>query len=118
MNYELALKLKKAGYPQPGLMYTWYYDNRGIHNTGCEYLKVDYHPERIVCPTLEELIEACGKVVLSNLEGEWEAGTDMSGWDDGSAWVSMKSPEQEVCKGKTPEEAVANLWLELKKKKS
>lgn len=85
MNYELAKQLKDAGFPWKGP----FFENE-------EYYREYY-------PTLSELIEACGDkfdaLVSSERSGGWMAtdGRGLSG--DGS----------------TPEEAVANLWLELNK---
>ena len=59
-------------------------------------------------PSLSELIEACGDLFLGlrNETGFWSA----TGFPEGNrkAWFTEN--------GKTPEEAVANLWLELNKK--
>lgn len=79
MNYELALKLKEAGFPVK-----WYVDNSGYD-----------------LPTLSELIEECGEGFKFSLHRFIE------GW-----FADTKGHEG---KGSTPEEAVANLWLELNK---
>jgi len=97
MDYELAKKLKDAGFPMPDI-------REGSH-------KVFQHPEYVVCPTLSELIEACGQkfFMLQNQDGitkEWLA-REARRWHIG--------PYKEGI-GSTPEEAVANLWLELNKK--
>lgn len=86
MTYELAKQLKDAGFPQKGMI----------------------TPEDMAySPTLSELIEACGEKfeMLSRFNGckpefQWEATGLLEG-------VEM---------GKSPEEAVAKLWLELTKK--
>ena len=86
MKYELAKKLKDAGYPikhaeMPGA--AWSYS-----------------------PTLEELIEeVMGTYFFLDLkycgEEEWEA-------------TGMNKKNKEIdARGKTPTEAVANLWLIL-----
>ncbi len=128
MKYELAKKLKDAGYPQRD----WKEEDgyflareNGDSKEGeydClndrtmllkyfsdEYLK-DMHDRGLIVyiPTLSELIEACGKVfwhlTCSVGYNQWHAessdnGTEKSGY------------------GLTPEEAVALLWLELQKQK-
>ena len=49
MNYELALALKNAGFPQAG----------GGKWIGSPQKIVWRHDDRAYCPTLEELIDAC-----------------------------------------------------------
>lgn len=92
MNYELALKLKEAGWPQ--------HPFNAWCGCGAETIN-DPH-----FPTLSELIEACGEQFLSlekNPDG-WLASSE----EDGNMPVGID--------GATPEEAVANLWLALNKK--
>ena len=88
MNYELAKKLKDAGFPQKGNGFTLY-PNDGIHT-------------EVSFPTLSELIEECGgnskALIQQNNKTMWEYAIDGRG-----------------AIGQTPEEAVANLWLELNK---
>jgi hypothetical protein len=92
MTYELAKRLREAGFPGSD---QWHLDKGELH----------YHPEEIG-PTLSELIEACGNGFfgLNRLEKD--------------QW-SCHFMEDENASGepvyKTPEEAVANLWLELNK---
>ena len=50
MNYELAKKLKKCGFPQGG-------DGKWIGPPDALMWRND---DRVYVPTLEELIEACG----------------------------------------------------------
>ena len=104
MNYDLALKLKNAGYPQTGRYY--YYGEESVKK---------YHPMTdwyigpppfghlegdIVKPTLSELIEACGDR-FNSLNSNSITGFDSLSFD-GSCGA-----------GNTPEEAVANLWLSI-----
>lgn len=86
MTYELALKLKEAGFKQ---------DILGWRNSKDKI--------SVVCPELSELIEACGVKIqsLHNL-------VDLNRWDALSQHFKGL--------GATPEEAVANLWLALNKK--
>lgn len=86
MNYELAKKLKDAGFPQTD-------DEQRTAN----------HPDGVsdwaYCPTLEELIEACGNTfdaLIFNADGRWTC-----------------SGSGSIVEGDTPEEAVANLYLKL-----
>lgn len=89
MDYELAKQLKDAGFPK----------NIDFHHN-CDIAQTI---DVINPPTLSELIEACGDEFKSVEKDfrikHWEA------WDRYGAYG----------KGKTPEEAVANLWLELNK---
>jgi len=99
MDYSLAKELKDAGFPQlheiPGS------NERGL---------VVYDPEQkhaldteAYFPSLEELIKACGGNFFSlrNLGVGWQACTDNEQFCSGEA--------------KTPTEAVARLFLALKK---
>lgn len=97
ITYELAKKLKDAGFPKD---YTEWndHDEELLEKTWYMYGKG-------YSPTLSELIEVCGGTSVFRLtrDTEWEACVDpITGWVSGN--------------GSTPEEAVANLWLELNKK--
>ena len=92
MNYELAKQLKDAGFPQ--------LDRREI------YVRNDVTGERswVAFPTLEELIEACGKhlSILRPYQDTWQAN-------------NSNSEDADFCSGEgsTPTIAVAKLWLAL-----
>jgi len=106
---QLIIELKDAGFPIREL--------DGIHarvdpSTG-KIIKTDTSQE--IPPTLEELIEACGDWFwsLNKIDGMWyaDAETEQSlNCDIGCCGITG-------VKGSTPSEAVANLWLELKKKR-
>jgi hypothetical protein len=113
LSYDLCMKLKKAGWPQKG-QHFWQ-ETKTVNG------KTGVHPARLprftyyemgsttenekwaVIPTLEELIEACGKrfesLRLFDADPPWWA--DAEGLLDGL--------------GNTPTEAVASLWLQLRK---
>lgn len=91
-KWELALKLKEAGFRQ---------DTDVI---------LAYDGEVISCPTLSELIEACGDKFAS-LTREVQTSTFKT-----EGWVSYLYDSILEGKGSTPEEAVANLWLALNTK--
>lgn len=101
MNYEMALKLKKAGFPRVGSV------EISINN-GVE--------EELWFPTLSDLIESCG--IMFDMLYYRPTGSAMH--DKKGAWFSrrtfpltftgIKNPDS---RGSTPEEAVANLWLKL-----
>lgn len=93
MNYETALKLKNAGFPQKP---------EDLLNE-VEYMGVKH--TKPTEPTLEELIEACGKgyFALESYQGGWQAKMGLQDYE----WID----------GSTPRIAVANLWLALNEKK-
>lgn len=93
MNYEMALKLKKAGFPRVGSV------EISINN-GVE--------EELWFPTLSELIEACGNGigVLERLGFQWIAREDHESGDEIPDGFRTGI-------GSTPEEAIVNLWLIL-----
>lgn len=101
INYDLALKLKQAGFPQHKDMY----DDCGyfcVHNDSFK----GENRESVCAPTLSELIEELGDkfLLVEKLYPPDEAGK----W-----WA--KSNVIYECIGGSPEEAVANLYLALKK---
>jgi hypothetical protein len=111
MTYELAKELKDAGFPQEGEF--WYSFNE--HGNGTEWEVYHYlqnldteewfsldKTKNILSPTLSELIEACGEM-FGNLS--YAPGLVQKD----HAWCC----NEEL--GKTPEEAVANLYLALNK---
>lgn len=108
MNYELCKQLKKAGYSQniPEDRDMWHFCNEDI-------TKKEEDWELFYSPTLSELIEACGKNFDSlerhgciHCEDEKKCKLKWDAIDWRLIFVS----------GETPEEAVANLWLNLKGK--
>jgi len=117
MDYELAKKLRDAGFPQVGEKW-WEVD---VLTGEWEVFKYNYDEsantfERGACyiPTLSELIEACVKLCLSGSFTLVDAELDGTLRWDSTAYI--KDNEIIVADGSTPEEAVANLWLELNQK--
>ena len=109
MNYELALKLKEAGFSQKETN-PFYPIGYGVIHSPTHYGDI-LMGQRIVIPTLEELIEACGSAFeeLNKIDHtknpRWSAisySCEECGLDD-----------MNIGYGQNPEEAVANLWLEL-----
>lgn len=108
MNYELTKKLIDAKFPFRDLDFGHLVDfeklNKQFPNAPLEAL--------VKFPTLSELIEAC--VESDKYEFRFEL-CDFDGWT-----ANMDVGGDEIIRAKgnyaTPEEAVANLWLELKKK--
>jgi len=108
MTYELALQLKKAGFPQKAGMYL---HEDGL--TGNTDRNGSFYKGGVFIPTLSEIIEACGadfpslsRVWGDNSEGEWICNKPQ--YDCGS--------DGEITRGSTPEVAVAKLWLVLNRK--
>lgn len=101
MNYELAKELKDAGFPQSEGRPLILPGNVLLSVVGDEHNNIESvtHEDGAYLPTLSELIESCGDVVL---------------------YANVNIPtlaycDEKVGEGSTPEEAVARLWLSLKK---
>lgn len=113
MNYDLAKRLRDAGFPQtPGDMYVG--DEIWDEGTQSEY-ETPHTLSRsawVKCPTLSELIEACGNCI--NVIETYPI----------NKWIAREGRESDdeipdgfkTGIGSTPEEAVANLWLALNEK--
>jgi len=121
LSYELCKKLKDAGWSQE-----FSYGDCGMTPEG-GYTYHDEHTNdyleenEVKIPSLSELIEACIEGVefgfdslvyypegsRSNINHKWEAYAKYDpSYEDGNRLGT----------GEAPEEAVANLWLELNKK--
>lgn len=97
MNYELAEKLKEAG---------WQF-KYGVGKDGKVVVFDDLSPNQL--PTLEELIEACEPFIVSlefRVNGCIAKGVQI--------FEEITEPDKHFLQvGKTPTEAVAHLWLSL-----
>lgn len=104
MTYELINQLKEAGFPFR-------------HAKTSDDILYTVGEVPLAIPTLSELIEACGDGLDSLQKGSWKGSGKWlaykSYWDDVD---NHYEPQEPVGRGNTPEEAVANLWLELNKK--
>lgn len=114
MNYELAKELKDAGFP----LYTQGYTSTELRRMVSE----DFVPTSdgqivptLPVPTLEELIEACGEIVLwKDRHRGWRAGQGRDRhMESGENYFDDYPDFLET--GATPTEAVARLWLALNK---
>ena len=121
MTYELAKKLKDSGFSQ---------DKKGGGDL-CAHGGHNFTPtpddcwDKVYCPTLEELIEACGNnfgsldfyipfqdddmCINCNKERSEAFGAK-------KRWTVLARKCQIAMCGDTPEIAVANLWIALNKK--
>ena len=111
MNYELAKKLKEAGFPQVR--------HYGINDYLSEPLPHgdDDKNDFIAIPTLSELIEACPKF-LDKKDIVW--GGRFTLFAEEKGWVATYRDRAGDSVGNSgegdyPEEAVANLYLALHK---
>jgi hypothetical protein len=95
MDHALAKELKDAGWPQKGLR-TFLPDQSDKQGDSSKY----------VIPTLEELIQACGKDFSTLEQGDDEEATPY--------WRACNFVDAEG-QGPDPIEAVARLWLALNK---
>lgn len=111
LTYADCKELKDAGFPQGDeLSSEDFLDLRGTPATYEEFKKGDSKIGKIKNPTLSELIEACdGK--LAHLGDK--AGIDNQKW---RAWSFIVDDISHDVSGKTPEQAVKQLWLALNKK--
>lgn len=115
MNYDLAKKLKEAGWPQETKK------GEKIWRIICEGTPDVAYEEPCYAPTLSELIEACDLTRKKSLDGYLFVDFHIR-VDNTSLWrCGLQLKDGEKCfsdegYGKTPEEAVANLWLKLNKK--
>ena len=108
MNYKLSKQLKDAGFPQDGdgKPYSIVAELRGedICSDG---------KENVYYPTLSELIEACGDdftYIWKEYGGNFLAGKEQLDKDGKQESNNFQTT------GKTPEEAVAKLYLKINKK--
>lgn len=124
MNYEIAKQLKDAGFPKSeGWFETLYYCNSDSY---CNNTSMDSEITKSPCEscgwfgwrsmnkeprvTLSELIEACGDRFYGVIRDFFD-----KGWTAGEYW-DYDFFGGEIAYGNTPEEAVANLYIQLNKK--
>lgn len=118
MTYELAKELKDAGWPilnkRKRQNFLWVLSKKGWNKhygrtqkqvTQMELLGCEVLP----CPTLSELIEACGERFV-----QLEVLHDQNKWIASNGEYEGSSSRIDA-EGTTPEEAVARLWLALNK---
>lgn len=118
MNYELAKKLREAGFPQ--------------RPNGGEFIDGDIESDEtgiittnsVYAPILEELIEACNpqkgdEMAIETYAGGWRAIYNYVGYIEHSEKFKDGDDMFDVSikvEGSTPSEVVAHLWLALNEK--
>ena len=108
MEYQLGRQLKEAGFKNPSS------DWKG------KFRWIDNSPDVVYIPTLPELIEAClekqpnkySNFYFNHIFVEADGGYIWEAYFDGG--INPKNDYYES--GKTPEEAVAKLYISLNKK--
>lgn len=119
MNYEQALKLKNAGFPQDNLSERK--DSWVDKWESKERIKLD--DDFVYIPTLEELIEACGKPFKRLVKKGGTKRHPEVVWHAQAQGVSLEGSfgmtrtKDFHASGPTPLIAVANLYLALNDKK-
>ena len=105
ITYELAKKLKNAGFLQ-SLKSGSCFKIEGESPCYCDTDGFKPEEDYLKIPTLSELIETCGDRfgnLIKRKDNKWEVCSS-----ELNQWAS-------ITEGQFPEEAVANLWLELNK---
>jgi len=110
MDYELCKKLKDAGFPyiQKKVVFNLY--EKVWKYVGGDEKNDPMATDPQIIPTLSELIEACGdkfNELIRYYQGDGFLACASGLGKDGMAIAD---------EGKTPDEAVAKLWLELNDK--
>lgn len=109
MNYELAKKLKDAGFPQSRV------DRHGLPTYRETELDSNGNEEEVIFPTFSELIEACEACNKQDIHLYTTKRTLLfQKVSHKNKWHAGLTSESYIGLGETPEEAVATLWLWLK----
>ncbi len=114
ISYELAKQLKNNGFDQKEIMpkNTIGYPALIVTEEQAKNPRMGFYVsrdnEKVLIPTLSELIEACADDFLF-LEAPKEE------FKEEASWIAL-GVDDGAGSGNTPEIAVANLWLELNKK--
>ena len=106
IDYKLAKELKDNGLKQEMKIGSYGYNPSGLYQVIREDGIYELGDDEVYLPTLSELIEACGDRFDSLIKIKMNKGYIWSA-------RSYNYPIQES--SKTPEEAVAKLWLVLNK---
>lgn len=112
LPYDLALRLKNAGFPQTKVQGAWWYDERKnafLHPYGYGEMEDAWIPKCTRIPTLSEIIKACG-------DRELELKKKFSEIDYKYEWRAQVPHQDVYAHGSTPLIAVAHLYLALNEK--
>lgn len=129
MKYELALKLKEAGFPQNRRDDVKYFCGPGVvmsfkeaKNLRSEYhpiwdsMIIDYQKTFTAIPSLSELIQECGDMFGQLIKYDPDKGHLFVAIGEYPRWeMEAKSKVIRTEPYSAPEEAMSNLYLELKK---
>ena len=119
MTYQLAKELKDAGYPQRTKSNRYVCPHTFPREDRVNFLDCSCDKEGKIAalPTLEELIEACEDRLIAIQKSYNEEEITKGKWCAVEMWEAYYPPEvKEGSYGDSPSEAVARLWLELRKK--
>ena len=115
LNYKICKELKDAGFSQREQEWSKYISSDEDHKQCWGWNRI---PTDVYCPDLLELIEACGdgfiELEFKNGSKDWVArgGTDLTFL--GKEQIKPGINDFQYAEwGKSPEEAVAKLWLKL-----
>lgn len=104
MDYKLCKQLKKMGFPQGDFLSDRFYT---FNSEARENIKIVGHRNALIydkdikIPSLSDLIEECGEGYLMLTRAKY-------------GWIADGIDPTDRSTGKTPEEAVAKLWLKIK----
>lgn len=103
MNYELALKLKNAGFPE----ITRISRELNLHRY------ISPNEPHVSYPFLQEILEQVSEeIILIKIDRNRYLAAEQQTYEDHIEYQHIENFQV----FETPEEAVANLWLELNKK--
>ena len=119
ITYKLAKELRDEGFPMNNKVdYAGGSSEKGLGScVYCGSPTLGIFNEAVLLPTLSELIEVCGEVVLYPYQDNWYAGRPGCEGLGGRSEFYFDEYPNPIEGGKTPEIAVAKLWLKLNKPK-
>ena len=107
MEYKLAKQLKEAGFPQKKYLGGLHVMENGI----CPKIRT---ASSVYMPVLSDLIMACGDYFQLT---KWNDNNDDEKWiASEEIYYDDSGYQNDTGKGKTPEEAVARLYIKLNEK--
>ena len=112
LNYKICKQLKDAGFPQifSTQKIPMFYVDKVLGHATLNFNGMELSGTNVYCPSLQELIEACGQIVLWSYDDKWYAGKYNEDCCSDCYFDDYPTPLED---GDTPEEAVAKLLLEI-----